>query len=231
MNHLTERLSGTIRTTIIGLSIGCLTLAGCTSSPTSTPAKSPGPTSTPAATTNATPKIDTSTKTTPTKADTRPAPPRTTVQVAHAPPQVPDTRTTPRIGPNGLGGLQLGMTFWQAKAAGFVRGNESADRPCGTYDLYFHGARYGRVFISPDRGVEAIGSELPVRTPEGVTIGTPAARAAAVYPDLDVDELRQLGRFRVRVPGNPDARYRLGFQQHHGVTSIALQRSDQGCYE
>ncbi len=227
MNNVTRRISGTIRTTILGLSIGCLTLAGCTSSPTQTAARPPDQAGTSTATTSPDPQVVYGAE----SATTRPAPPRAPAHVTHAPPPAPVVSAAPKIGPNGFGGLILGMTFRQAKAAGFVRGNELANQTCGAYDLYFHGGPYGRVFISPDRGVEAIAPDRPVRTPEGVTIGTAATRAAAVYPDFDVTLLAQLGRLLVHVPGNPGANYRLGFHDHRVVAQLALQRVDQGCYE
>jgi hypothetical protein len=121
------------------------------------------------------------------------------------------------------------MTFAEARAGGFVRGNESASRSCSSYDLHFRGERLGLVFISPDRGVEMIWPQRRVRTPEGVTIGTPAAQVAAAYPDFRPDLLAEIGHFTVRVPGNPNAHYRLGFYDRLSVSDIILSRFDQHC--
>jgi hypothetical protein len=97
--------------------------------------------------------------------------------------------------------------------------------------MYLGGERYGLVYISADRGVEAIGPERPVRTPEDVTIGAAADRVAAAYPDFDADQLGAVGHVGVKVPGHPDATYRLEFDDHKVVTGISLQRTDQHCYE
>ncbi|HEV2781478.1 MAG TPA: hypothetical protein VGX25_19015 [Actinophytocola sp.] len=141
-------------------------------------------------------------------------------------------KVSPRIlGPNGYGGLQLGMTFADARAAGYVREDQPPDPPCRSYDLYRRGKRVGRVFISPDRGVEAIAPEERVRTAEGVKIGWPAERVKEVYPDLRLDLLPEFGALTVQVPGNPAARYRLGFSDHEHVSDIILHLADQPCAE
>lgn len=123
------------------------------------------------------------------------------------------------------------MTFAEAKSGGFVRGNESASRSCSSYVLHFHGEPHGQVFISADRGVEAIWPQRRVRTPEGVTTGTPAAQVAAAYPDFRPELLTEFGHFAVQVPGNPNAHYRLEFYDRHAVSDIILMRADQHCAE
>jgi hypothetical protein len=209
------RRSDTIRTTIIGLAIGCLTLAGCSSSPASSADDSPSPTSTSTTTTGAESQVSSS-------AATPPEP----SQAADTPPSGEDAAP---IGPDGIGQLLLGMPFQEAKDAGFVRGKEEPD--CASYDMYLGGERYGLVYISADRGVEAIGPERPVRTPEDVTMGTPAAQVAKIYPDFDVDQLSELDHALAKVPGHPQATYRLAFRDHKAVTGISLQMTDQHCYE
>lgn len=228
MNHRTERLSGVIRVAVIGISIGCLTLAGCTSSPpagSASPPSTPAITEDPATTTESAPPASTPTESAPERTATRPAPPGTPEQAAEV------VAPAPRIGPHGFGGLRLGMTFQQAKSAGFVRGNESQGSPCAMYDMYFGGQNFGMVFISADRGVESIAPTRPVRTPEGVTFGTSADRLVATYPQLDRTLIRELGHVGVRVPGNPAATYRFSLRDHNEVEDISLQRSDQQCYE
>jgi hypothetical protein len=213
---MTQRRSDTIRVTVIGLAIGCLTLTGCGSSPTSTGGSTdPSPSS--AASGPSTHVSRTGEPATPTS-----APPQTAQQPAPAGDAAP-------IGPDGIGQLLLGMSYQEAKGAGFVRGKELPG--CASYDMYLGGERYGLVYISPDRGVEAIGPERPVHTPEDVAIGTKAKQVAAAYPDFDASVLGELNHVGVKAPGHPDATYRLEFDDRKVVTGIGPQRTDQDCYE
>lgn len=209
-----QRNSDTVRTIIVGLSIGCLTLAGCSSSPTSTGQD------TSTTTTSPTSQVSSNDEPAPTE------PPTSAPQTGQTPAPAGDAAS---IGPDGIGQLLLGMSFQEAKDAGFVRSRELPD--CSSYDMYLGGERYGLVYISSDRGVEAIGPERPVHTPEDVTIGTAADRVGAVYPDFDASLLNELGHVGVKVPGHPDATYRLEFDNRKVVTTISLQRTDQHCYE
>lgn len=205
-----------VRTIIIGLSVGCVTLAGCSSSPTSNADDSPSSTRAPTTTADAGSQASSGAET----------PPESS-QVADTPPAAGEDAAP--IGPDGIGQLLLGMTFEEAKGAGFVRGSEKPD--CTSYDMYLGGERYGLVYISADRGVEAIAPEVPVRIPEDVTMGTSAAQVAKLYPDFDVAQLSALDHALAKVPGHPKATYRFAFRDHKAVSGISLQLTDQHCYE
>lgn len=74
MNNMTKRYSGAIRMTIIGLSIGGLTLTGCDSSPTPTTAPSPVMTGTSTSTTVSAPPASSGVERTPSEPRAKPPP-------------------------------------------------------------------------------------------------------------------------------------------------------------
>jgi hypothetical protein len=122
------------------------------------------------------------------------------------------------------------MSFADLKAAGVINEDEKTTPGCNQYQLLSAGKIDGGVGFSKERGVEAIGPDQKVSTPEGVTIGSTLAKAKAVYPTIDEPAAKQYGRTYPTVPGNAKAVYRLGI--HNGaVDRINLQYSDQGCYE
>ena len=208
------RRSNTVRAAVIGLSIGCLALAGCSNSPA--PSSPQSTTESPASQASHSDEPAPAAESTSEPAETAETP-------------VPADDAAP-IGPNGIGQLLLGTTFQEAKDDDFVRGKEMPG--CVSYDMYLGGERWGLVFISPDRGVEAIAPERAVRTVEDVAIGATTDQVAATYPDFDANLLGQLDHVGVRVPGHPDATYRLQFDESKKkLTGISLQLTDQGCYE
>jgi hypothetical protein len=134
------------------------------------------------------------------------------------------------IGPNGYGKLTLRMAFAEVEAAGFIRDAEPPGKICRRYGMYVDGKRDGSVFITRERGVEAIVPGPRVRTAEGVEVGWTADRVRTVYSELDLGVVAEMGRAAVPPRANPAAVYRLVFSD--GVlNSIALQLPDQGCYE
>ncbi|HET9138592.1 hypothetical protein [Actinophytocola sp.] len=146
-----------------------------------------------------------------------PSPSVTTVTVSAKPappaakpaPAAAAKPAAPVLGPTAFGRVKLGTTFDQARKAGFVHEYElPPDQGCGVYKLY-------------------VGGRI---TPEGLAVGATAAKAKSVYPQLDLDDVKQLSRAKVRVPGNANAVYRLGFK-NGAVADITLQMRDQKCYE
>lgn len=204
---------------LLAAGVTMLTLTACGSSDQAAPV----PTQPPAQTQTQAPSPPPATDSKPVKPTPAPAEP-TKAPVAKPKP------TVPQLGPAGYQKARLGMTFAQAKAAGLVRPDATLDEGCGFHDLMVQGRPAGKIWISPDRGVESIAPDQAVRTAEGLTVGATLARTKAIYPALDMSQVRDLHRARVPVPGNAGAVYRVAFVEGV-VKTIGLQLLRQDCYE
>jgi hypothetical protein len=143
------------------------------------------------------------------------------------------------LGPTGIRSLQLNQSLDSAQTTAMIGdrdesgGIASGGLGCDLYPLLLDGTPVGLVHISASDGanqVEAIQSAA-LKTPEGVGRGWQVKQVVSVYPDVDEDFVRQNGRGYAAVPGNPGARYRIGFDMNNYVTDITLQNQSQPCYE
>jgi hypothetical protein len=179
--------------------------------------------------------------TTATSATSPTAPTSTSTTASHVREPVAATPSTPApakparpaaavLGPDSYGDLKLHMPYAAAKRLGFIReGNVPSGSGCTGYDLYVGGKVAGAVAVSPDRGVEAIAPDQAT-TPQGITLGSTAKQVKAAYPDFDLEVLQNSGHTYARVTGNAEAMYRINVT-NGVVDKIALQLSDQKCYE
>lgn len=85
----------------------------------------------------------------------------------------------------------------------------------------------GTVLHSDTLGVATIDGYAGIRTPEGITIGSPLAAVDQAYPGWRDNVL---GRGWAPVPGHKGVGYRIGYDDGH-VTRLTLQYAQQDCYE
>ncbi|MEV4013768.1 hypothetical protein AB0J35_25015 [Nonomuraea angiospora] len=134
-------------------------------------------------------------------------------------------QTKPVLGPNGFGGLKLGMSLEQARTTGTKKIDGGADG-CSGWDLkkYPTGKDAVGLYISPKVGVAAFYAPKTAKTPEGVAIGTAKSQLTKAYPHIKQDVH---GFWVTTVPGNQKAYY--SFTVLHGKVKefgIALKKQD-----
>jgi hypothetical protein len=140
------------------------------------------------------------------------------------------------LGPDGWRDVRLGMTAAAARATGHFPSTPAPDTEgCVLWDAAGGSALSG-VYVSRRQGVSAIiaapgaAPGKAVHTPEGMQIGWPRARATAAYPGAIATEGEEASRPVIEVPGHPKAAYRIDLEGDR-VSSLALQLTDQECYE
>jgi hypothetical protein len=86
------------------------------------------------------------------------------------------------LGPDGYGGIKLGATAAEVKAAGLEVSGD--DTPClGSADL--KGPKgYASLLISKKYGVYVISARDPETTPEGIKLGSTLAEVKEAYPTM-----------------------------------------------
>ncbi|MFI7229286.1 hypothetical protein ACIBO5_39230 [Nonomuraea angiospora] len=138
-------------------------------------------------------------------------------------------QTKPVLGPNGLGGVKLGMSLKQARATGtLTKKIDGGGAGCSGWDLkkYPTGKDNVGLYISPKLGVAAIFAPKTAKTPEGVAIGTAASQLKKLYPRLKQDTH---GFWVTTVPGNKQAYY--SFTVLHGkVKEFGMALNKQDCF-
>ncbi|MEU6788433.1 hypothetical protein ABZ912_55385 [Nonomuraea angiospora] len=137
-------------------------------------------------------------------------------------------QTKPVFGPNGFGGVKLGMSLKQARATGITKKIDGGAAGCSGWDLkkYPTGKDNVGLYISPKLGVAAFFAPKAAKTPEGVAIGTAKSQLSKVYPHLKQDTH---GFWVTTVPGNKQAYY--SFTVEHGkVTDYGLALKKQDCF-
>ncbi|MER6575514.1 hypothetical protein [Nonomuraea sp. NPDC001023] len=114
----------------------------------------------------------------------------------------------PAFGPQGYGGVTLGMSAKAAQATGKIVHKSGLDSPsCSGWDLKAH--RTGRdtvgLFISKKQGVAIIFAPKGVKTPQGIGIGSTNVQLKRAY----ATKLRTAasGFPYVAAPGNAKAHY------------------------
>jgi hypothetical protein len=168
-------------------------------------------------------------------------PPATT-----APPATPSPSAAPsfRLGPDGFGGLRLGMTKAQARATGLVTGLSADDAGAcgGPGDGHLVGADpsgdhtlHGRLFFSSrSNRLVAMYAFPGVTTVEGLALGDTYDQVRAAYPDWEsmsgLGENQTNGRGWADVPGNPEAHFRISIADGV-VLQLSLDLDRQDCYE
>ncbi len=146
--------------------------------------------------------------------------------------------TAAQLGPNGYGGLTLGMTKSQAMATGLATGISGNNGTCGVDgDGRLDGAipadasdLEGKLFFSTTTGkLVIIGAMSGIATPEGVHLGSLVKEVKKAYPKWKGSEGDE-GLGFVAAPGNPTALYRIYIDAGQ-VLELTLQTVDQDCAE
>ncbi|WP_436493547.1 hypothetical protein [Actinokineospora sp. HUAS TT18] len=127
----------------------------------------------------------------------------------------------PLLGPDGFGGLKLGMSRDQALATKLIT-DVPASTSCAVHKLK---AGDTGVFISARLGLAAIAYPAGARTPEGIGAGATLPAVKRAYPKLDAIP----SGYFADVPGNPAARYVL-FVDGDKVKAVDLELKAQDCY-
>lgn len=138
-------------------------------------------------------------------------------------------QTKPVLGPNGFGGLKLGMSLKQARATGTITKKiDGGADGCSGWDLkkYPTGKDAVGLYISPKLGVAAFFAPKSAKTPEGVAIGTSTSQLKKVYPRLKQDTH---GFWVTTVPGNKKAYYSFTVQ-HGKVKEYGMALKKQDCF-
>lgn len=145
------------------------------------------------------------------------------------------------LGPNGYGELELGMSKAEALDTGFTVGLEvEAGGTCGGEEdgslngVFAGDDDYadGRLFFSANSGkLIAIYAGEGISTPEGITLGSSRDDVLAAYPEWEpIVPDPDFERGYARVPGNPDAHYRI-LVVDGVVVELSLDSMSQDCYE
>lgn len=145
------------------------------------------------------------------------------------------------LGPRGYGDLLLGQSPAEAIETGLVvvdgqiQYGERCDSSAllkGTPEPEDDRDIDGKLFFSRELGLAAIYAMPGVETPEGLRLGMSYPELIAIYPTWKsvVEPGQPHGRGYVKVPGNPDASYRIEMGGA-AVIQISLQLRNQDCYE
>ncbi|MBG0568160.1 hypothetical protein [Actinoplanes aureus] len=137
------------------------------------------------------------------------------------------------LGPDGLGGLELGMTHEKALKTGLLtgEGEVGAGPGCNTdYKPKAAGTADAPVFFS-DLGLVSITAYPGAATPEGIELGSTVAALKKAYPDWEVvTGPGAEGRGWAKVPGNSAAVFNVTVEDGR-VEHMNLQLRTQNCYE
>ncbi|MDL4773093.1 hypothetical protein [Actinomadura xylanilytica] len=142
-------------------------------------------------------------------------------------PSAPPTAKPEPLGPSGYGALKLGMTLAQARATGLITVKSKPGAGCGTFDLKAHPHPADEVggYISAEHGLASIFAAGGIATPEGVRVGSSAAKVKKAYPQLKQGPNASYAP----LPGKPAASY--GFLMAGGrVKSLTLDLQTQDCH-
>lgn len=129
-----------------------------------------------------------------------------------------------RLGPYGIGPLQLGMTERQAVATGALGRSTSRDGGCASYPVKGPGVT---ARISSSDGITSFVASSGVRTPEGIHIGSPRSAVQQAYGTPNARTV--IPGTSYQVPGNSDAFYRFSFDARDLVASITLRLKSGKC--
>jgi hypothetical protein len=201
------------------LAVGLALMAGCQSQPKVTegeagPAGSPGPPSS-------------------SVSESPPGESATPVSTGTSPATQPAADPTYKLGPTGIGPLKLGMTRAQAEATGIVNkfiSPADTNSVCPWQSTVRHPSGIGsQVYISTKLGVAIIEAAGPLKTPDGIGIGSSRADVLRAYPGFRlIDGTVDNGKGFAKVPGNSNASYHFAFQ-NGTVYYLVLAISNQDC--
>jgi hypothetical protein len=138
------------------------------------------------------------------------------------------------LGPDGFGGLTLGITKSVAADSGLAVEVDPATPPaCGGPGDGFlvgypaDGGSAGQLVFS-DNGLFAIYAYEGIETPEGIALGSTRAQVDAAYPGFEMDAGLQDGWGIAPVAGNPDAHYRIELTGGR-VSQLILEANGLDC--
>jgi hypothetical protein len=131
------------------------------------------------------------------------------------------------LGPDGYGGIKLGATLAEIKAAGLEVNN--ADTPCLGFADFKGPKGYADAQISAKDGVYLISARDPEATPEGVKLGSTLAEVKKAYPQMTDPSggpptADSVG-MATPVPGNSTATYEIDMKDGK-VDSLDLRLKD-----
>lgn len=128
------------------------------------------------------------------------------------------------LGPDGYGGLKLGMPYSQAAKFGQLEGRSIIVTGCTDYTLKEMSGE-SNVWFSQTYGLVAIYLSGKASTASGISVGSTEKQVRDKHPDLLVPNS---GEASAKVEGNTKAAYRFTFTR--GVVSrIGLLASTQDC--
>jgi hypothetical protein len=165
-------------------------------------------------------------------ATTAAATPAAATPAAATPAAAPATNSALVLGPDGLGALKLGMNRGQAEATGVVApftNEPNSDQCRWRSKLKGAPADKGTVLYSNTLGVASIDAYAGVRTPEGITIGSPLSAVDQAYPGWN-RPTTDTGHGHAQVPGHSQVVYRIAYAGG-AVAELTLQYAHQDCYE
>ncbi|MQA07936.1 MAG: hypothetical protein GEU98_05145 [Pseudonocardiaceae bacterium] len=195
-------------------------LGGQTTMSTTAKPSPPKTTTTPSPPPATTPETSEPSATTPpeTTSDTRSAGPGAEILAA----PVPSDAT---LGPQGLGGLRLGMSAEEAIATGHLGPDAQQPRAyCESYEVY--GGSGANATMNSGDGLMAITGGPSTRTPEGIGSGSTKDEVRAAYPNLQ----DQGSSATTAVPGNPNAVFSFQFSGEQGpVSQVRIATSAARC--
>jgi len=146
-------------------------------------------------------------------------------ELADALPVLDNAAERPWLGPQGYGGVVLGMPA--ADLATLPHSRVGARQRCTPYRVRttYAGLEPGVVgLVERGRGVIDIALAAPSSTPEGIGLGATLDQVLLAYPRAEGDR-EALG---APVPGHPDRVYRIEVGPD-GVTGLHLMLRDQHC--
>lgn len=155
---------------------------------------------------------------------TQPSPPESPPPEETSTPEPPPIVMGAPFGPDGYGGLLLGMSYEEAAESGRLADatrKELAEGTCETFTLAEGSHAVGGVLISGSRGVVAFEAS-GARTPAGVGAGSTVDELRAAYPEATKTDTGFV------VPAGERSRYSFAVTDG-SVTALRLVASNTDC--
>jgi hypothetical protein len=131
------------------------------------------------------------------------------------------------IGPDGYGGVNLGMSADEVLRTGVVVADGPLSQPCSYYRFRTSAPGSTDVLVSAKLGVMLIDPRDGVRTPEGIGTGSSRADLRAAYPDASFDGPGLVAS--TGVPGKSGSLYRFELNDSGQVSHVSIQATGGDC--